>query len=578
MPVGKLFFALVDPDEVFDEVVHAREDVPVFSLNIDQSEGQFASASIEIPNMGIGILSPAFKKRIFISCEHEGGIKLLFSGRVMGFPSNLSGETITLEYDARPEGWETTQYDFIQTLKVAPYYNQLFIDPDKWDDATEILETRSALIHWNRASGGISLSDIIEGSEFIDVDDNFLFDSLSSTIGDAPLNFVDVQIEAQWEQIGIGEVNAGEAIRLEFTNSAIATPQINTLSPLSFEDAWNGAKTPSGYDILESVLTPVADEFDLQPEDLRSGWATVSGEDYPTKKDTTPSVRAVSVPRVWYQGKLTLQASYEQKRREVLVMRLAVATQDFSLKGDAGELISLRLQDVTSEIQGEILSPKKPSFFYDPVEDDLTSYGQGVIENGLLRARARLVKSSRIIETQFQTDVSDVVDVSCDHSIRISDQRLPGENVRGKVLGYSFSFTHEEQIAQLSIGSVIGTGVDSTGTGLSLAETIYDQESGPMTSEIFYQLDDAEVLIPIDVEQMESDDSYLIDDVTVLNSGESQVAGWMTETKPDEYIQANKTSVVVDLKSMNPAKELYAEVNMVTFLMTLPKQIDLGAT
>ncbi len=580
--IGKIFFAYVDDLEVFDPDVHNREDEDIFNLEISQNEGEFTTAKFEMKNPRQGLLNPARKKRIFISCDQDGDVILLFSGRIQAFPISFASETIDVDAIGQPVDWYATQNSFVQSLKVAPYYNQLFLDLDRRDEHAEILSTYPAFLHWNRITGSLSLSDILEGQTLLDIGPNFIFDSLETEVGDPPVNSIIASIEVQWNQVGLGLVDCGEPIRQAFVNSAIGIPKINTLTPLALESGWKGARTPSGYSVVESFLNPIADGDGLTQPDLRSGLATVSGVDYPTKTGATPPSRQVSIPRVWYEGRLKLQAEYQQKRQEFAFMEVNVETQNISLTSDQQEILSLRLQDPTLTDNGSILDVGNPSFFYDIPGGVLTSYGEDAIEYIILRCQARLKKAARVIEVQFDCPLEDVIDLTCDHSIRITDDRLPAGSLRGKVIGYTFTISGDSGAtnARIKIGSCVGTGNDSVGTGNPVGFSEYENEFGssPMDSQTFYEIDGTPVIdVPVDVNQMETDQEYLVQGVTVLNDGENQNIGWVGSATPDVYLQANRTSVEVELKSMNPDSVLTGQIDILCSLMTLPKHIDLEA-
>lgn len=592
MPVGQIYFALVDPLDVFDDQVHNVEDEDVFGLSISQSEGSFARAQVEIKNPSEGLLSPNRKERCFISYQDGASVVLLFSGRITGFPNDIGGDTIQLEYIAQPEDWETLQEALLTSLKVAPEYNELFIASDRRDDAAEILAGRSELLYWTRDNLAVSTSDILEGSQFLDLGENIFYDSVHTDIGDPPVTQINLNIEAQWEQIGTGTVNAGEAIRQEFTNSILATPQINTLTPLAFEDGWRGVRIPRGYTVEESSLVPEPNNFgseQLTPANLRSPTATVTGADFPTKLGNTPPSRTVTVPRVWYKGTLVLQAEYQQKRRENATAAVLADTQDFSLKGNKQEDLNLRIQNPTEVEQGQVHNPKLPSFFYDKDNTTLTTVGRGCIEHGIKRAMARLKKASRLIETTFEADLDEVISITVDHTLRIVDNRLPGGSMRGKVIGYEFVIDGDtgHQSSKVTIAGAIGQGADSAGnstpTEVEIGQRSYENEVGttPMSSSVIYDLITLPTIDePIDVAQMEADDSYLIDNTTVTNDGESQAAIFNNDppqSRPDLALQVG-TGVTIDLKTLNPSPELFKEIQIATFPFGLPRQIDLEAT
>lgn len=580
MGVQKLYFAMVDAGDTFNPAIHNVEDMEVFDLKISQSEGEFAKAVLEIKNPGIGLLSPVRKQYIFISCDFEGNVVPLFFGRVSGFPTGFFLETITLEYIAQPSNWIATQEAFLETLKVAPYYNVLFSSVDKRSDPSEILASRNALLHWDRfPNGGISLSDIVQGSSTIDLGQNIFFDSLKTTIASTPLDHINGSIEVQWTQNGVGEVDAGFAITQAFTGH-----KINTLTPIAFEAAWKGVTIPSGYIVKQSALNPIISG--IPSSSLKSPSVVVSSTFFPTKDGGVGvTTRSVSVPRVWYTGILKLTASYSQKRRELLSFTLSATTQQFSLSTSNFEAQDYKLQDPTASSQGTILNPNQPTFFYDHTTHILTAYGQAAIENALLRARARLVKAARIVEVGFETEINslDILNITCDKSIHIEHDKLPSGKMRGKVIGYELHFSDIEQLASITLGSMIGTGFNSLGSGTILQPKLYDNElTGSLTSNnnsaVIYSLGSTpSINVPIDVATMQSSSSYCIVSTVVLNDGTYQNAHFADTSRPDTFLNSNGTGATINLKSMNPTPEELIAFSLVTQPLTLPQHIDLGS-
>lgn len=583
MSVGKIYFAMVD-DEDFDPIIHAREDLHVFDLKISQSEGEFAKAALEILNPNIGFLDPSRKKRIYISCD-VGDLhpKLLFSGRIIAYPSDLSSEFVTIEYLAQPNDWVDVQDDFIQTLKVSPYYNELFIAPEERNEPHEVLSSYSSLIYWDRSSNEIKLSDFIQGESVIDIGENIFFDTLSTSFGDPPINRILLNIEAQWRQIGVGEVDVEKGIRETFENSSIPSPQINTLTPNTFENGWRRIRIPKGYTAIENDLIAVANNFGLTQSNLKSGIATVDGNVYKTSQSIPINApRTCSVPRIWYAARLKLLAEYLQKRRENVVLELNCSTQDYTLGEDVVEELSLRIQDPVSSINGAVLDPRKSSFFLNDDFTIFTDYGKDAIEYGLLRARARLIKGARSVEVSFDCPIDDVIDITCDHTIKFSDDRSPGTDTFGKVVNYSLSFNGDSgnQIASVTISPTIGTGIDSENTigGEELEEVFYPtyDSMSDMASAVYYKLGSQDIDEPVNVDQMETNDQYLIDSINTENDGEAQNAGFVASTTPEIYLEEHKTRIEVNLKSMNPSPELSATIEVLAETFTLPAQINLG--
>lgn len=591
--IGQIYFAAVDlPAASYDDAIHSVEDETLLRLKISQSEGEFATAEVEIENPGEGLLSPTRKKRCFISIENPSGSpKLIFAGRLVGYPTDVTQETVTLQYVAQPDDWEVLQQALVDSLKVAPYYNELFVAPDKRNDPAEVLAGRTALLYWDRVDNTVAISDIVEDGTLYDRGQIPFFDSIQVDIGDPPVSQVQVNIETQWNQSAVGVVDAATAIKAEF--SGPAGNQINTLTPYSFEDAWNGLSLPAGYSIRESRLSATANSFGLVQADLATSFVEVNASDFPTASGGTAGQRQLQVPRIFYEADLTLDAVYQQKRTETAEINITALTQEIALKSNEVKQVFLRIQNPTEEDQGAILDPKKPSFFWDIPGVTLTTDGREAIEHGLARGRAIVTKAARIVETTFEDDLRDVIDLTVNDTVRFEDSRFPGGFIRGKVVSYAFSVDVGRGYgAEITIASMIGTGVDSVGTGgldeTEVLTTVYNNEFGSptMTSALFYTPQVPTINEPIDTELMTTDDQYLIDSVTVDNPGDSQVTGFEATSldampagdgRPDNYLNNNPTGVTINLKSMNPDKRIASTVVIDVEDYTLPKGTDLEA-
>lgn len=587
--IGKIYFAAVDPGTVYDDLIHSVEDEIVLNLRISQAEGEFARAEVEIENPGEGLLNPLRKKRCFISIENPdvGTPKLIFAGRILGYPTDITKETVTLEYVAQPENWESDQDALIQGAKTAPFYNELFVSNDRRDDPAEVLAGRTSLLYWDRVTNTVALSDIVEDGTLYDLAEKPFFDSISFDIGDPPVTTVNFDIETQWTQTAVGIVNAGLAITNAF--SSPVGNQVNTLTPYSFEDAFNGVELPAGYTIKEQSIAPTANAFGLAQANLKSSNVSVAAADFPFASGGTAGTRVLSVARVYYIIKLILNAVYQQKRRETAKITLNAITQEFALKSEQTKNVFVRIQNPTETEQGSILEDDKPSFFYDTQLSDYTTFGREVIEHGLARSRAIVTKSARIIETSFAVDLREVIDLTVNDTVRFTDSRFPGGAIRGKVISYNFAVSEGGGYdAEITIASMIGTGVDSVGTGAptesSILQETYNNEFGAatMNSEIFYDIGTPTISEPIDTFEMQNDDQYLITATNVSNDGTTQDALIAAESlpgggRPDTVLQNNPTGVTMDLRKLNPDKEIATDLVISVEDFTLPKGTDLEA-
>lgn len=136
---------------------HLVEDEKVLSIEIEHSEGDFPSLSIVIKNPRIGLLAPARKTWVWLS---HGGTPLFF-GRLVGVPSNINQNAVTLEFVARPADYAAQKSTLAGSLRVLPYYDPVFITPDAQADPDTVLEARPAMWHIDRTTLAVTTSHTV---------------------------------------------------------------------------------------------------------------------------------------------------------------------------------------------------------------------------------------------------------------------------------------------------------------------------------------------------------------------------------------------------------------------------------
>ena len=94
---GPFFFAWADATETTFGPEHQVEDEEVFSFRVEHAEGEFARLSIDIKNPRIGLLAPARKTWAWLSWNNGTEVIPLFFGRLVGVPSDLHQEIVTLD-------------------------------------------------------------------------------------------------------------------------------------------------------------------------------------------------------------------------------------------------------------------------------------------------------------------------------------------------------------------------------------------------------------------------------------------------------------------------------------------------
>src|SRR5882672_12560400 len=95
---------VVHPDGGDFQPGYIRNDEEVLSVDIDHSEGNCATLSIELRNPQVGLLAPGRDAWCWLSWQADAAAAVvpLFHGRLVSVPADLQGEKITLHFIARP--------------------------------------------------------------------------------------------------------------------------------------------------------------------------------------------------------------------------------------------------------------------------------------------------------------------------------------------------------------------------------------------------------------------------------------------------------------------------------------------
>lgn len=423
----------------------------VLNLIISQKEGEVALARVMIPceNFSWGTL-----KTLFIFGYLEEKIIPLFKGRIEGLPLKIQGDILSIEASAEPNNSRNQLKKIAQTLKKAPYWDDLFVDETS-PDFMEVLEARTSLWHWDRVTGELGLSDLFQGTKSLDVTDIFFPESLTVTLSDLPLSQIDVSVKAEWVQQAEGEFNLYPRIAAIFPEGII-----NTLTRESFLAAWpkvGDQLGQSGYRVLESNLS------------FFSPQSTVELTFYPT---LTPQLnfgpdKMGRFQRFWARGKLVLGWRYRQKRREKVIFSLKMSTQLQESLRFRRQSLSFHLNSVDGGKSPAIGDVSRSSFF-------LTERGRQAVEHAIERAKCYLAGQSRCLEITCELPFEKGHILSVDHNLILKDSRLPGGKVIGKVVEYKLTQTGKTAIAWVRILASVG---DESPHVIMGSQDLYAEES-----------------------------------------------------------------------------------------------------
>lgn len=597
-PMGRLFCALVSEAQaapwLWNPAAHAREDLVVFSAVVEQSEGEFPRAVLTVPRPTGPLLSEADRVGVLLSVEMNGAPVFVFAGRLVGFPTAADDATVAMTFLGQPPGADATRAAFIQSLRVLPFYEPLASVEARADDPQQVLAARSALFHWSRLTGTLSLSDILTGGSSVAFDDSQILDeTVKVDVGEPPPRRVQVVVRAEWEQQHAVSFDLAPRIRSRFGRDGMST-----LTPESFEQEWpqsGGALGDNtGYTVVYSSLTR---------DRLRSG-TLFFPEEAPVALDAAeePSgdpavdedvaIRIGGVPRVWYRGRLDVLAEYRQKRREVITALITHGIQEIAPDDGRSEVVEVNLGDVAEDRAYPLWRPGTAYASGDIVAwggwawrclvthlssgafqtdasigrwERLVTTGSAIgwvgeptyfglprgaqsFHHGLLRARALLAKSSRCVTIAFEVPITAALGITLDHSVALASSRVPGGSATGKVTAYRLSWGGDGATsAEITIGCAIGTGASNPAPGagqVGVGGIVYTNPTLP-------------IFQPIDTRAMSRD--YLVEEVKVINGGEEQsarvrLAG--TIQAAEEILDQNRTSVEVRMRPLAAYPEI----------------------
>jgi len=448
------YFAWVDEtDTAFDDAF-LREDEQVFAFEISHAEGEFATMTVDIVNPREGLLNPARKLWAWFSIDlgDTAGGQPLFFGRLVAMPEEIIGNAVRLTLAARPVDYAAAKAAAADLLKVAPFWDSVWITPELIGDPDAVLESRSALWHIDRVTHAVTASDVLEAEDgLIDLVDDVIRDSIELSFGMAPATRITVEAAIGWEQAATGVFDLVPALLAAFQAAGTSTGGVIS----SF----------TGQGLMEDWPTPGANiggGWSFGPSSIMRADGFVVPEDFQTQVLSSSNGWGGSIAK-WPCWKMipTLSARYDvtRSRRELVRFTLTADAQAFISDPDETEPLSVTL---SSDLVGEPIDPggalpiiSRRRRAYLP-----TDRGKQSVDYLVAVARARLRARARSVEIKGETALANGLAFSCRKAIRIEDARLPGGAAIGKIISYSLSVDGDsgEAVAGFVIGCSIGKG------------------------------------------------------------------------------------------------------------------------
>jgi hypothetical protein len=635
------------PDAAFDPAIHDRFDADILDIVIAQEEGGFATLNVHmrLTNPTIGLLALGRNLWCWLSWDQawtpDGtatpDLVPLFNGRLIGVPKLQAGEIVELEFLARPDDFAVQKNELVASLAVLPYYDPIWLATNINPDT--VLETYSALFHIDRATLGVSVSDMLQGEDgTIEIGEDVAFyDNFTLAYSQAPLVSVTVSGTVNWQQQAEGFLDVTDTIVRAFaaqgspwkTAFALADLRsyrgygskggglISCLCGEGLKSDWPKPGTSIGGGWSLTTLNdgdgvPLCYVIDANKP---SGWfrqanytITLAGQvpvvaEDPTNTDQTNAqvmfnsysqfqmIFTFSV----YKIKMTLQFKASRRRTETIS---AVMTADVQrLLSDSSdsdrETVVLSSEYVAQGVDpgGEVPigNVAYRSYFQ-------TDRGARSFEYLLLAARAKLRARSRAVGLTFATDWRTALNINLRNSVLLSDRRLPGGAAGGKVTSYRLSVVGGKMLGEFTIGCAIGNGGPATAVAgvnsyvednyvNSGYQVVAGGQISLLTDELAYQSLDNFAIVDDGLDLTHLTVASAVNECIVTNGPSTQIKALApynntvmpTNGDPQTTMRTVTTTVTLDLKPVT-GSEFHTSFFPAVSELALPKMIDLEAT
>jgi hypothetical protein len=474
------YFAWVADGNTTFGAEHHVVDEDIFSFEIQQQEGDFASLTLEIRNPRTGLLNSGREQWAWLSYRKGiGPFVPLFHGRVVGTPASIEKDIVSIEFTARPPDFLDQKKVLAETLKVAPYYDPVWIDTEKAADLDTVLEARSQLWHIGRTDKLVTVSDIIVGEDgTLTLGETDVF-SLELNYGSAPIQKIHVDANVTWDQKGFGIVDLSQKIIDKFDGGL----RISSYTGQGLEASWpkygtdigsgwtvNSSKVDllSGTAVNASYLKVTINPAKATPNVTIEPWWEFSPEGYDYWYDLAyqaaiaqqmldPIVEARFY--LWvFKPLFMVQYSGSRARAEHLSFDVTADTQDLVNDSDPVVVtLSLSSANVASPIDANNGIPigdvrNNTYFGLDRAKRSINYL--------MALCRARFLASARAVEVSFDTTFDIGITFSCRKDVILTLPELPGGECRGKIIGYTLSLdgSDGDLKASCKIGCCIGKG------------------------------------------------------------------------------------------------------------------------
>lgn len=463
------YLALVDKTDTTFQSAFARHDETVFSFSVSQAEGDFCGLSVVIEKPSQSLLDPARPQWVWFSMKDGTVITPLFFGRVIGIPADLQSELVTIEFLAKPADFDDRKRALAETLKVAPYWDWAYVDPQMQDDPDAVLEARTEVWNIDRVTHALTNTSIIEGEDgTIDLTAAEIpTDRFSLSYKETPLRKVQLELRAMWTQQLFGEINLTPNLLAAFEAAGSPRGYVTSYTGTGLYDDWPMKDVSIGnvYSFGPQTITPVDGKA------VKTKYKAVSVS-YERKPSDTSTAKADNLKVLFKRWTFAIDSriAYEIEIDRTEDIRFNVLADIQDIVNDADDQVA----EVITLSSGNIGVPVGPegsqSIPIGNVRRDAyfsTARGNQSIRYGLAHARALLMRRARAVEIRVTVPIDVAIEASCRKSLSLVHPNLPGETAIGKIVGYEFGVDGDSgaEFGSITIACMAGKNTTATVTG-----------------------------------------------------------------------------------------------------------------
>lgn len=478
---GPFYFAWINAGEAFGPQHHVMHEF-IFSFELDQSEGNFASLNIEIENPGVGgLLRPGRKLRCWFAWfnPETEEIEPLFTGRLVAVPTNLQSRVVSLQFTAQPDDFDAAKAEIAAEIRAygLPYWDPVFVDESHEEDPDAVLEAIPKLWHVDRLTLETTLSDILVGEDgVVAFEEGEAFDDgLDVQLNDAPLDAVEVDATVTWKQSHVGTIDMGGY----FFEGRI--------DGLASEWPKPGGSLSGGYSVVSASfvgyrinltqvnITYVYENKEKEPTDgdLMSHNESYSGVPrgdlrFATRTKVTQANPedgqgyevdlarvGISVGQGLGRAKASLVLGYGANRdwEERLTFTVHSDLQPVLRAGNDARVTERIVISGRDVVEFGLLGSTATSYFRWP-------RGDVSVRHLILRAVARLKLGGRVVNVTWGCTFARATEFTCRKSAALADKRLQGGYAIGKIIAYKMAGNGDSGVfdGSVTIGCTVGLG------------------------------------------------------------------------------------------------------------------------